>query len=183
MNEEKNTQSQEEKPLDEKRKKALLRYLGIMFVVAFVFVLISMVGELRDKQNTINLLDSSSSSALNKVEQLQENNRQLETDNAYLQGRIEELEKQLSEAEAELSDAQSTMAQQQTQLNELDQQLTDARQETADLLTAYEQLLEAESLTESGSDASGILDNLKENVKYFAEYALNIYENLTNKGE
>ena len=178
MNEENKTQG-----LDEKRKAALLRYLGIMFVVAFLFVLLSLFGELRSNKATILELNQSSTSALNKVEQLQNDNQALETDNAYLEGRIEELEKQLSEAEDALAEAQTTMAQQQTQLDELDNQLTASRQETAELLSAYEQLLEADQLTETGADASGILDGLKENVKYFAEYALNIYENLTNKGE
>ena len=35
-----------EKGLDDKRKNAMLRYIGIMFVVAFLFVLVSMLGEL-----------------------------------------------------------------------------------------------------------------------------------------
>ena len=172
-----------EKPLDETKKAALLRYLGIMFVVAFVFVLISMFSELRSNKATILELNQSSTSALTKVDQLQNDYQQMTADNAYLQGRIEELEKQLLDAEAELEEAETTVSEQQTQLNELDRQLTEARQETADLLSAYEQLLQAKDLTEAGSDASGILDGLKENVKYFAEYALNIYENLTNKGE
>jgi len=178
MNEENKTQ-----PLDESKKAALLRYLGIMFVVAFLFVLISMFSELRSNKATILELNQSSTSALTRVEQLQNDYQKMTADNAYLQGRIEELEKQLTDAEADLEQAETTMAEQQTQLNELDRQLTEARQETADLLTAYEQLLKAETLTQAGSDASGILDGLKENVKYFAEYALNIYENLTNKGE
>ena len=110
MNEENKIQSQPEKPLDETRKAALLRYLGIMFVVAFVFVLISMFAELRTNEATILELNQSSTSALNRVEQLQENNRQLETDNAYLEGRIEELEKQLTEAEDALAEAQTSMA-------------------------------------------------------------------------
>ena len=128
-------------------------------------------------------LNQSSTSALQKAEALQEHNQELEKENAYLEGRIEELEKQLSEAEAELSDAQTAMSQQQTQLNELDEQLTASRQKTEELRSAYEQLLQAEAMAKSGSDASGILDGLKEQVQYFAEYAMNIYENLTNKGE
>lgn len=33
--------------MDEKRKQSLLRYIAIMFVVAFVLVLISLVGQTR----------------------------------------------------------------------------------------------------------------------------------------
>ena len=182
MNEnEKNTPV--EKPLDDKRKAALLRYLGIMFVVAFVFVLISMMGELRDKQATILELDSSSTSALTKIEQLQDDNRRLETDNAYLTGRIEELEKQLEELEDELAlqTAENKLLQEENA--KLDQQAVDARQETAYLVSAYENLLEADALRQAEQDNTSILTQLKENVKYYAEYALKLYENLTKEGE
>jgi hypothetical protein len=37
MNEQPNTTVQLEKTLDDKKKNALLRYLGIMFAVAFLF--------------------------------------------------------------------------------------------------------------------------------------------------
>ena len=136
-----------EKPLDEKRKAALLRYLGIMFVVAFVFVLISMFGELRDKQNTINLLDSSSTSALTKVEQLQDDNRQLIADNAYLEGRIEELEKQLDELEKELADSKELTSTQSYDIAELELALNEANAEAARLqaeLDALRQSAETE---------------------------------------
>ena len=36
------------KPMDEKRKTALLRYLAILFAVAFLLVLISMLCQLRN---------------------------------------------------------------------------------------------------------------------------------------
>ena len=36
----------EKAPLDDKKKTALLRYVAIMFAVAFVFVLLSMLGQM-----------------------------------------------------------------------------------------------------------------------------------------
>ena len=143
MNEnEKNTPV--EKPLDDKRKAALLRYLGIMFVVAFVFVLISMIGELRDKQATILELDSSSTSALTKIEQLQDDNRRLETDNAYLTGRIEELEKQLDELEQDLADSKDLASQQSKEIADLELDLMQTLQEAAALQTQLEALQQPE---------------------------------------
>ena len=143
MNEnEKNTPV--EKPLDDKRKAALLRYLGVMFVVAFVFVLISMMGELRDKQATIKELDSSSTSALTKVEQLQDDNRQLIADNAYLTGRIEELEKQLDELEQDLADSKDLSSQQSKQIADLELDLMQTLQETAALQAELEALQQPE---------------------------------------
>ena len=129
-----------EKPLDETRKAALLRYLGVMFVVAFVFVLISMIGELRDKQATILELDSSSSSALTKVEQLQDDNRQLIADNAYLTGRIEELEKQLDELEQDLADSKDLVSQQSKEIADLELDLMQTIQEAAALQAALDAL-------------------------------------------
>lgn len=183
MNEQPNTTVQLEKTLDDKKKNALLRYLGIMFAVAFLFVLLSLVGELRSNKAAITELNQSSTSAIAKAEQLQDTNRQLETDNAYLTGRIEELEKQLEELEDELAlqTAENKLLQEENA--KLDQQAVDARQETADLVSAYENLLEADALRQAEQDNTSILAQLKENVKYYAEYALKLYENLTKEGE
>ena len=106
---EKEKDIQQEKPLDEKKKAALLRYLAVMFIVAFVFVLLSMIGELRTSEAAISELNASSNSALQRAEQLQDDNRRLETDIAYLEGRIEELEKQLEDLELELAVSEDTI--------------------------------------------------------------------------
>ena len=176
-----------EKPLDEKRKNALFRYIGIMFAVAFLFVLISMLGELRSSEATISALNQSSTSAIQKAEQLQDHNRQLETDNAYLTGRIEELEKQLADLEADLNrqqaeamELQSQNAQQSKDIADLTQELLQSQEETAATQAAYELLLQAQQ--EEGSNA-GTMSGLKQYVQYFAENAKNLYENLTKEGE
>ena len=86
MNEnEKNQNVQPEKAvLDERKKNALLRYVAIMFAVAFVFVLLSMFGQMRDSKSAISELNQSSSSALQKAEALQEHNQELEKENIFL---------------------------------------------------------------------------------------------------
>ena len=105
MNEKEQNTQPEKTGLDEKKKTALLRYIAILFAVAFVFVLLSMFAQMRDSKSTISELNQSSTSALQKAEQLQENNQELEKENAYLEGRIEELEaleERLEQAEKEL---------------------------------------------------------------------------------
>ena len=68
--------NENEKPaLDERKKSALLRYVAIMFAVAFVLVLFSLLGQMRNSMSTISELNQSSSSALQKAEQLQERAR------------------------------------------------------------------------------------------------------------
>ena len=47
----------------------------------------------------------------------------------------------------------------------------------------YEALLEADALDQAEEHPASLLAELKENVKYYAEYALKLYENLTKEGE
>ena len=129
-----------EKGLDDKRKNAMLRYIGIMFIVAFVFVLVSMLGELRSSEATISALNQSSTSAITKAEQLQNHNRQLEKDNAYLEGRIEEMKKSLEQTEAELREARNELSEQTKDITALKTQLDETLEDLAELQAAYEQL-------------------------------------------
>lgn len=91
MNEEK---AREEK-LDETRKSAVLRYIAVLFAVAFLLVLISLLGQMRDSSNTISQLSESSTSAFQKAEQLQDRNRELEEQLTALQKEQEALEQEL----------------------------------------------------------------------------------------
>ena len=165
-----------EKPLDEKRKNALFRYIGIMFAVAFLFVLISMLGELRSSEATISALNQSSTSAIHKAEQLQDNNRQLEKDNAYLTGRIDELEKQIADLELELAVSQEKVQQQKDQLKETEARISLTEEEAALRATAYELLLQA------AQDPS-VLPEVEAYAHYFDAFGYQFYENLKTKGE
>ena len=176
---EKQTQNQPEKGLDDKRKNAMLRYIGIMFVVAFVFVLVSMLGELRSSEATITQLNQSSTSAVQKAEQLQDNNRQLEKDNAYLTGRIEELEKQLDDLELELAVSQEKVQNQKNELSAVKKQA--AENENRLELQAYAGELLARAANEE--DPSAVLAELEAYKPYLGENALKLYENLMKKGE
>ena len=190
---EKNQNAQPEKTgLDEKRKNALLRYIAIMFAVAFVLVLLSMLGQMRDTKSAISELNQSSTSALQKAEALQVNNQELEKENAYLTGRIEELESQLNEAQAAVEEAEAQLEQAEIDYEalekEMEQKLKEAEEEQSSIVTAYEQLLELQSAVTPGIQAGNekvqsIMSGLKENMEYLGDYALEIYENLTEKGE
>ena len=82
--------------MEEKRKKSLLRYIAVMFVVAFVLVLVSLVGQTR----SIGHLSESSASALQRAEELQTTNREL---TEQLDEAVREKET-LQEENAELTD-------------------------------------------------------------------------------
>ena len=194
MNEnEKNQNVQPEKTvLDERKKNALLRYVAIMFAVAFVFVLLSMFGQMRDSKSAISELNQSSSSALQKAEALQEHNQELEKENAYLTGRIEELEDQLEKLEQELTAAEGQLKQAEIDYAALeaekDQLLEQAEKDRISVETAYEKLLELQKTVTPGvqtgnAAAEKLAAEVKDKLEYLGDYALEIYENLTEKGE
>lgn len=66
-------------PLGECSKVSLLRYMAIMFAVAFILVLLSYLIQMRNSQSAISRLSQSSASAFANAEQLQSDNRALET--------------------------------------------------------------------------------------------------------
>jgi len=66
------------KPLEESKKLSALRYLAILFAVAFVLVLVSMLAQFRNSSAAIHELTQSGISALQNAEVLQQNNRALE---------------------------------------------------------------------------------------------------------
>ena len=84
MDENKNPQTQPEaaqdpgKPLSEKRKAALLRYMTILFSAAFVLVLISLILQMHSSEAKISELNAASTSALSNAEALQSENRSLQ---------------------------------------------------------------------------------------------------------
>ena len=60
-----NISSQEElSQLSEKKKNALLRYMAVLFGVAFLLVLLSFLIQMRDSQQTISELNLSTTNAL-----------------------------------------------------------------------------------------------------------------------
>ena len=177
------TPTTEKAVLDDKRKNAMLRYIGIMFVVAFLFVLLSMLSQLRTSEATISELNQSSTSALQKAENLQDTNRQLETDNAYLKGRIEELQKHVDDLELDLAVSQEKVQLQKEDLGELEARLAESEARMEQTALAYELLLQARQLASTGQDPAEALNELKNYEQYLGETALKEYKNLIKEGE
>ena len=92
--------------LSNKKKNALVRYMAILFGVAFLLVLLSFLIQLRDSRETISDLSQANSSALQNAGKLQEDNQRLAGDNEALLRQIESLEAQLRETEETATQAE-----------------------------------------------------------------------------
>ena len=135
MDEEKKTtpaeQPQPPAPLSDARKAALLRYMAILFAVAFLLVLLSLILQTHSSKSTISELSAASTSEQNRA--LQEEKQQLEDELDAVQKKLDEetaLNDQLLQAtQDEQSDAK--------------QELRDKEQELDHTRLAYEALLTA----------------------------------------
>lgn len=148
------------KPMEESRKTALLRYLAILFAVAFLLVLISMLAQMRNSQTTISQLTQSSTSAAQNIEQLQENNRSLE----------------------------DALLAEQTANQDLLESLAEAEAKEAKTRQAYEQLLLVIKLSSQGNWEGNValsraLDALEEQKQYLDPNGLEVYESLLKEVE
>ena len=113
------TEVQTEEKLPPKNRNALLRYMVILFVVAFMIVGLSLLVQMRNSQNTITALNQTSASALQNAEQLQQQNRMLIEENDRLQTGMYELEESLeaSEQQAKLTEGElASVTQEREQL-------------------------------------------------------------------
>ena len=94
MDEEKKTtpaeQPQPPAPLSDARKAALLRYMAILFAVAFLLVLLSLILQTHSSKSTISELSAASTSALDNAVKLQEQNRALQEEQQQLQDELDE---------------------------------------------------------------------------------------------
>ena len=178
MDENKNPQTQPEaaqdpgKPLSEKRKAALLRYMTILFSAAFVLVLISLILQMHSSEAKISELNAASTSALSNAEALQAENRSLQDETIALEqeNKLDELNEKLdaaSQAEEDAAAAENEM-------------IKSLRTELDRTKEAYEALLEAKSCdTREGnvtfSRAMQTLERLKD---YLGPTALEEYQTL-----
>jgi DNA repair exonuclease SbcCD ATPase subunit len=152
--------AQDKKPLSEKKKAALLRYMAVLFAVAFVLVLMSLVLQMRDSRATISALNETKSNALTNAEQLQEQNRTLQQDKSDLQDELEALQAQYDELSQENEDLKT--AGEEAEAVRAEQEKTDAqlREYTTE---AYDALLTAMTCTvkEGNVTYSKAMDSLK----------------------
>ena len=83
------------KPLSEKRKSALLRYMAVLFCAAFILVLVSLILQMHSSEAKISELNAASTSALSNAEALQNENRALQDDKIALEKENQELQAKL----------------------------------------------------------------------------------------
>lgn len=148
---------QNKTPVDDGRKNALLRYIAILFAVAFLFVLLSLVMQMRDSRATISELNAASASALKNAETLQDDNRQLQEDNAALKEEVESLQDQLEDAEASSDGA-------------WEQQLAEAKQEGQSIREAYENLLTLMREGTAGQEGNVAISKALESLELLQDY-------------
>ena len=129
------TQAQKPAGLDEKRKRALLVYMAVLFSAAFILVLLSFLIQLRDSRATISSLSEASQSALANAQQLQ-------SDNAELQELVTQLQQELADSAVQTAELEAELELSQAARSEAEQAAEDAEDRAAN---TKEQLTEAEN--------------------------------------
>ena len=175
-----------------------MRYVAIMFAVAFVLVLISLLGQMRNSMSTISELNQSSNSALQKAEQLQKDNLELELDNQELSLEMEKLKESHAELEAQIADLQQQL---ETAASETDktehqyealQQELDSLQKEKTLLAedlektvqAYDLFFELLAAIDSGEcTVESVTPEYLKIESYLGDTARQTFENLSSRGE
>lgn len=156
-------QEKQPMPINQKKRTAMLRYMAIMFAVAFALVLLSYLIQLRNSQTTISQLNARSASAMQNAEQLQAENRNLIEENNAL--RIE-----LNDAQAAAQEYQESAeaSRQAARMEGLEEGRKEAQEETQ---RAYDLLLKAMA---TGNNAE-ILKELESQKENLSESALSAY--------
>ena len=122
--------------LPDQKKNALLRYMAILFGVAFLLVLLSFLIQMRDSRETISDLSESKASALQNALVLQDENQALTEEN-------DQLRTQLEAAQQQLKDAEEQAARDAAEIEELQTQLSEAQAQLNDMPDYYEFLCQA----------------------------------------
>lgn len=169
--------------LAHKRRTALILYLAILFGAALLFVVISMVTQNQK-------LMATSSSALDRAEALQSENRELQEQNQALTERIETLESEQADALAQAEQAANAYSELEKAHDELsasyaalEQEIETLKQTSEEVKTAYELLLTALSASEDGkkSEFQSAMEALAPMKELLGEEGLALYELLAEK--
>ena len=165
------------KPLSEKRKSALLRYMAVLFCAAFILVLISLILQTHSSKAKISELNAASTSALSNAEALQNENRALQDEKIALEKENEELQAKLDELTQKLDEA--SQAEENTQAAE-NEMIKSLRTELDRTKEAYEALLEAKACEtrEGNVTFSKAMSTVEKYKEYLSQEALAVYEAL-----
>ena len=180
MDEEKNNKPGEQTPapapLSDARKAALLRYMAILFAVAFLLVLLSLILQTHSSKSTISEL-SAASTAMDNAVKLQEQNRQLQEENLSLESQVEQLQQSLDEEKA-LNDQLLEASKDEEQDEQ--EALKKSEQELAHTRLAYEALITAMRCDthEGNVTFSRAMETLERYKEFLSENALAEYQKL-----
>lgn len=158
-------------PLSSAKKTALLRYMAILFAVAFLLVLASLILQKSSSQEQIGALSESNASALTRAEQLQAQNR--------------ELQDAVTDLQARLDDAQAQLTEQADELEALREEYDALEREADAVQDAYAALITAlQCKTHEGNVTySKAMDAVARNKQYLSDDALAAYEALLASDE
>ena len=172
--------------ISDRRKAAFLRYMAILFALAFILVLLSMILQSNSSKATISELNETSRSAMENALQLQDENRSLHEQNDTLGEELAQTKELLAQKDAELAQAQQA----QTELEAVRQELEtlkknekqQADSELAHTLEAYEALLCAMGCeTKEGNVTySKAMDLVEKYKNCLDQQGLAAYRKLTN---
>ncbi len=177
-------------PMPDSKRTALLRYMIIMFAVAFVLVLMSMVLQVRSSNSTITELHQSSTSALTKAKQLQDSNRDLQDQNRDLQKQLEAADTSLTNTQAELTAAEEELTETQELLNTATAQLQNAWKSNETLTAEKENIKTAYTAlarvlmgpnAEQDTEYAQALETLERNKQYLDPTMATLYEQWCGK--
>lgn len=177
MEEEKKDVPQPAAPLSEARKAALLRYMAILFAVAFLLVLLSLILQTHSSKSTISELSAASMSALDNAVKLQEENRALQDETQSLRDELAQSQAQLEEETARSASLEEQTGQEAQAQQE---ELKATEQELLHTKAAYEALLTAMrcQTREGNVTFSRAMETVERYKAYLDETALLEYEKL-----
>lgn len=169
--------------LSAKRKVALLWYLGVLFLVAFLFVAISLVIQMRDSRSTISELTQNNSSALANVEKLQQQNRELQEQAQQSSDAVEAQQAQIDDLTGQLEQKEAAIESLQNQIDALKQDLEDTSLLDDKTIRVYEALITALTCQthEGNVTYSRAIESVEAGKELLSERALAVYETLINE--
>lgn len=160
-----------QQPLSDAKKNALLRYMTVLFAVAFLLVLASLILQKNSSQEQIGALNESNASAITRAEQLQTQNRDLQDEVASLK--------------QELGDVQSQLDDQTDALDALRDEYDALEREADAVQDAYSALITAlQCKTHEGNVTySKAMGAVERNKQYLSDDAKAAYEALLTSDE
>lgn len=178
------TPEPEKKQTQANRNQAFIRYMAILFGVAFIFVVISMFIYQRDSRETISELNQNASSALSRVEKLQEDYRKAAEENQALSLQVQQLQTELEEAKEQanldLQEKDAAIAALEAEKAALTQGKTQTEGEKKAISEAYELLCQGQlALSEERyKDCKAAMDKLAAQKDKLGKEALLLMEKI-----